>query len=287
MAYLSKSDYKIAHDCHTKLFYKKKEYPSTNDSNEYLQFLAQGGYMVGKLATLYYPDGIEITTGRDHSLAVELTANYLKEENVTLFESSILSNGKLIRIDILKKENKTLHLIEVKSKSYDPEDDLDNNDYEDYLFDVGFQYVVLKEKFPEYKIIPYLFMPDKSKVTSIEGLAFLFNIKENKTDSKFRSYDITVPAERIQDLIKDNILTLINVEEYVVKLLPAIEQEVKVLLPSLKDEIKKIDVPLSKKCFKCEYSITEDENKLSGFDECWKEMPKPEFHLKDLTRVAF
>jgi hypothetical protein len=285
MSYLSKSDYKTAHDCFSKLYYKKKEYPSTNDSNEYLQFLAQGGYMVGKLATLYYPEGIDISTGKNHNLAVELTEKYLNEDNVTLFEGSILSKGKLIRIDILKKENKTLHLIEVKSKSYDPEDNLDNNDYEDYLYDVGFQYLVLKEKYPDYKIIPYLFMPDKSKTTSIEGLAFLFDIKENKTDSKFRSYSITVPAERIEDLVNYNILTLVNVEEYILKLLPEIEHEVNILLPSLEGVITKISAPLGKKCFKCEYSITENQPS-NGFEECWKDMPKPKFHLKDLTRAA-
>jgi hypothetical protein len=285
MAYLSKSDYKIAHDCFSKLFYKKKEYPSTNDTNEYLQFLAQGGYMVGKLATLYYPEGIEISTGRDHNLAVELTEKHLKEDNVTLFEASILSKGKLIRVDILKKENNTLQLIEVKSKSYDPEDDLDNNNYKDYLFDVGFQYYVLKEKYPQYKIKPYFFMPDKSKATSIEGLAFLFDIKENKTDSKFRSYDITIPENRIKDLVNDNILTLIDVEEYILRLLPIIEQEFKVLLPSIKDEITKVDVPLNKKCFKCEYSVTSENHPSSGFDECWIDMPRPTYHLKELTRV--
>lgn len=286
MAYLSKSDYKIAHDCFSKLFYKKKEYPSTNDTNEYFQFLAQGGYMVGKLATLYYPEGIEISTGRDHNLAVELTEKYLQENKVTLFEASILSKGKLIRVDILKKVNDTLHLIEVKSKSYDPEKDLDNNDYKDYLFDVGFQYYVLKEKYPDYKIKPYLFMPDKSKTTKIDGLPFLFDIKENKSDSKFRSYDITVPADRIKDLIDDNILTLIDVEVYITKLLPEIENEINVLLPSLNGEIVKIEVPLNKKCFKCEYSVTDENHLSSGFDECWKDMPNPKFHIKYLTRVG-
>ena len=286
MAYLSKSDFKVAHDCHSKLFYKKKNYPSVKDTDEYLQFLAQGGYMVGKLATLYYPEGIEISTGRDHNLAVELTEKHLKENNVTLFEASILSKGKLIRVDILKKEKNILHLIEVKSKSYDPEKSLDNNDYKDYLLDIGFQYYVLKEKYPDYKIKPYLFMPDKSKTTKIDGLAFLFDIKENKTDSKFRSYDITIPADRIKDLIDDNILTLIDVEEYVIKLLPTIENEIKVLLPSLDGEIIKLEVPLNKKCFKCEYSVTDDNHQSSGFDECWMDMPKPEFHIKDLTRVG-
>lgn len=286
MTSLSKSDYKVAHNCYTKLFYKKKGYPSTNDTNEYLRFLAQGGYMVGKLATLYYPQGIEIATGRDHKLAVELTEKHLKKENVVLFEASILSNDKLIRIDILKKEGDTISLIEVKSKSFDPLDDLGKSGYKDYLFDVGFQYYVLKEKYPEYKVTPFLFMPDKSKITNIDGLAFLFDVKENPSDSKFRSYDIQVPAERVQELVNDNLLTLINVEEYVLNILPAIEQEVKLLLPSIKNDILKVEVPLTKKCFNCEYSITDQEYLTSGFDECWKDMPKPEFHLKDLTRIA-
>jgi hypothetical protein len=44
--YLSKSDFKIARTCATKLYYKKLGYPSTQDNDEYLKFLADGGYMV-------------------------------------------------------------------------------------------------------------------------------------------------------------------------------------------------------------------------------------------------
>jgi len=286
MIYLSKSDYKIAHDCHSKLFYKKKDYPSLNDTNEYLKFLAQGGYMVGKLATLYYPEGIEISTGRDHELAVELTEKHLTKDEVTLFEPSIKSNGKLIRVDILKKEKNTLHLIEVKSKSYDPAKGLGHSSYKDYLLDIAFQYFVAIEKFPDQIIKPYLFMPDKSKITQIEGLAFLFDVKENKSDSKFRSYDITVPENRIKDLVNDDILTLINVEDRVKEFLPAIENEVNLLLASLNPQLTKIEVALNKKCFKCEYSVTNETFNQSGFDECWKDMPKPVFHIKNLTRIA-
>jgi hypothetical protein len=67
--YLSKSEFTLAHDCHTKLYYKKLKYPLTNDQNEYLQYLARGGYMVGKLATLLYPGGISIDIGSDHQTA--------------------------------------------------------------------------------------------------------------------------------------------------------------------------------------------------------------------------
>ena len=286
MSYLSKSDYKVAHDCYTKLYYKKKNYPSVNDTDEYLRFLAQGGYMVGKLAQLYYPEGIEITQGKDNDAAIKMTDEYLLNKNITLFEAAILSNIKLIRIDILKKNDKTLQLIEVKSKSYDPEKGIEHRDYKDLLFDVGYQYLVLREKFPGYKIKPYLFMPDKSKTTSIDGLAFLFEVKEDKSNPRFRSYNISIPPESINELVADNLLTLVDVEEAISEYLPEIEVDIEVLLPSLKGEPKKLVIPLTKSCFKCEYSITDQIIRQSGYDECWAAMPKPKFHIKDLTRIG-
>jgi hypothetical protein len=56
--YLSKSDFKVAQTCPTKLFYKKQGYPSLHDGDEYLQMLAEGGYMVEKIAKLIAFDTI-------------------------------------------------------------------------------------------------------------------------------------------------------------------------------------------------------------------------------------
>ena len=44
--HLSKSDFKVARTCGTKLYYKKLRYPSKQDDDPYLEFLADGGYMV-------------------------------------------------------------------------------------------------------------------------------------------------------------------------------------------------------------------------------------------------
>ena len=43
---LSKSDFRAASSCETKLFYRKRAYASTADSNEYLELLQDGGYMI-------------------------------------------------------------------------------------------------------------------------------------------------------------------------------------------------------------------------------------------------
>src|SRR4051794_23332968 len=116
---LSKSDFKVARNCPTKLFYKKSGYPSVNAENAYLELLAEGGFMVEKMAKLLFSDGQEIDFGGPSELAGHKTMEALQAANVTLFEATLISAGKLARVDILKKEGNSFQIIEVKAKSYD------------------------------------------------------------------------------------------------------------------------------------------------------------------------
>ena len=87
---LSKSNFKIAQTCPTKLYYAKNQYPKNTDTNEYMAMLAEGGYMVGKLAQLLYPEGIEVKTEQGSNYAVKETEELLSShENITLFEAGI------------------------------------------------------------------------------------------------------------------------------------------------------------------------------------------------------
>src|SRR5438876_2735023 len=87
-AYLSKSDFKVARTCATKLYYRKLAYPSTRDDDEYLQFLADGGYMVEAIAKLLYPEGIEIGFDKGPEESGAETMRVLQAfETVTLFEA--------------------------------------------------------------------------------------------------------------------------------------------------------------------------------------------------------
>lgn len=287
MLYISKSDYKSSHECPTKLYYKKNKFPSSLDADEYMKFLAKGGYAVGKLATLYYPEGIEVITCNPEK-AIEETNNLLKNDNVTIFEAAILSNRKLIRVDILEKKGNHINLIEVKSKSYDPrsKDGLNHRSFNDYIFDVGFQYLTLKERFPEYKIIPYFFLPDKSRKTDIEGLSFYFYINEVDTGTNFRKYEVTIDKNIVPAITNEKILSMVNAEESVKRILPQIEDEVKVLLESMENGISFIKTPVSKKCFACEYTVKNNKQPQSGFDICWKDMQNPAYHIKDIGRLG-
>jgi len=120
---LSKSDFKIASTCPKKLIYKKASYKTKNDENEYMEMLAKGGHIVSKYAQLMYPDAIEINT-ESLEKGHEKTKQLLEEnENIILFEATFISDGKVVRADILEKVGNVLNIIEVKSKSHDDEED--------------------------------------------------------------------------------------------------------------------------------------------------------------------
>ena len=117
--YLTKSRFKLAFKCPRKLFYtgKKDIYQDTMADDAFLEMLAEGGYQVGALAKLRYPDGIEIPE-TDHATAEAATEALLARDRVVLFEPAIRVGNFFIRIDILVKDGNRFELIEVKAKSY-------------------------------------------------------------------------------------------------------------------------------------------------------------------------
>ena len=63
--YLTKSDFKACFDCRTRLFYRKSGYPTSVDENEYIQFLADGGFMIEVVAKAQFPHGVDLAGERD------------------------------------------------------------------------------------------------------------------------------------------------------------------------------------------------------------------------------
>lgn len=103
---LSKSDFILASDCPKKLVYKKAHYPMSNDTDEYMEMLAQGGYIVGHMASLYYPDGINIEGNIDE--AVARTQELMTRDKVIMFEPAFVTGQKVVRVDIFVKHRKQL-----------------------------------------------------------------------------------------------------------------------------------------------------------------------------------
>ena len=145
--YLTKSRFKLAVECPTKLFYTGKPglYADTREEDSFLQMLAEGGYQVGELAKCLYPDGVEVTE-TSHQAALERTASLLQRDRVVVFEAAVAFEDFFVRIDILVKEGDRYELIEVKAKSYNSKQpDIAGarvpikSDMRPYIEDVAFQ----------------------------------------------------------------------------------------------------------------------------------------------------
>jgi hypothetical protein len=194
MKVLSKSRFKLGLECPNKLFYtNKKEYANTKMSDPFLEALAEGGFQVEELARMHYPNGVLIEGNDwDYQLLWKQTQKLLKQENITIYEAAFLIDGLFIRTDVLVKQGNNIELVEVKAKSFTPDDEYlfigkrggMVSGWKPYLFDIAFQKYVIQLCFPQWKIQSYIMMADKSKKTSINGLNQLFRISskgENRT----------------------------------------------------------------------------------------------------------
>ena len=301
---LSKSDFQLASTCEQKLIYKKRGYPTAGDSDGYMQMLSEGGYVVGKMATLLYEDGREISAETTED-CVNQTRDWLDHTaQGTLFEAAILSNQKLVRIDILEKTGNRLHLIEVKAKSHDSDDvkESDKN-RKKYIDDVAYQYLVLREAFPNYEIQCSLLMPDKAKHTTIDGLAGWFRVlpyqeSTNETDLEieelparqrptFRRPQVEFIYENdpnretyIQRLRVEGILSLLDITNDVRERLPEMEAMADRFLEILNQETIGKSAPLCKACKACEFNPSNATH--NGYLECWGDLGKTTPHIFDL-----
>jgi hypothetical protein len=284
---LSKTDYKTARDCPAKLYYRMLKYPSNQDGDEYMELLAQGGYMIGAIASLLFPDAI-LVDEPDHDRAVQLTEKLIKKENVTLLEAAFESDGKFARPDILIKKGGHFSLIEVKAKSFDsskpnPFRNKKGNivsDWQIYLEDIAFQALILRELFPASTLTCELMMPDKSRTTSIDNLYSIFELNLiAEDDSGYPRARFTFTGD-VEQLRRNHFLARVNVDLEVEQLIPEVLSAAGAFLKSM-NPLAKIPVPISFACKDCEYHVSDDEAK-NGFRECWGMLADSKPHILDL-----
>jgi len=299
---LSKSDFILASSCPKKLVYKKAGYPTANDTNEYMQMLAEGGYIVGLYAQLMFPDGIEVHGGSPERTAAETKRLLEENENIVLFEASFMSAEKIVRTDILEKKGNELHIIEVKSVSHDSENDTSKQKkkLEEYIRDLAYQTMVVKEAYPMSQVRSSLFIPDISKTTSIEGLAGWFQIKENKKTgdeveelpaqlhSKFSKPEIIFKYQddkqrdvKLAALRTDCLLSLKSCDQEIHLIMDDIKKDSEIYLDILRNGISQDHYSINKSCRDCEFK-TETGVEPNGFRECWGELADPKPHIFDL-----
>lgn len=300
--YLTKTDFKTAFDCATKLHYRKRGYPTKLDDNDYLKFLADSGFMVETVAKAQYPRGVDLVDERDEQRAFGRTKKLLEaNDNAVVFEAAALFEKFYARIDILRREGRTLHLIEVKSSSIDEQDDDEGSPFlkkngevaakwMPYLLDVTFQLHVLRRAFPDFEVKPWLCVINKGcKVTANETLAHFSAIRDN---SKPKSRPIVNYSGNREQLIGTSLLTLRDVAEETGLLMDRVVKRAAVLAALIGPEgqVTRFQEPVAeiyKTCRKCEYRFGSGKEKVPhGFAECWGSMASVQPHILDLYWVT-
>jgi hypothetical protein len=282
--YLTKSRFKQALECPTKLFYTgKSEYLNNSLDNSFLAALAEGGYQVGALACLMYPGGVEVTdTG--HAGQIERTRELLQRDEVTIYEGALEAHGLFVRVDILRKRGNVIELVEVKAKSFDPAKDGDfrgakgqlRSDMLPYLQDIAFQRHVAALAFPQFDYRSFLMLADKSATATVDGLNQRFRVRRQG-----RQIQVALAPGTDLSALGAPILTAVPVDSQVGEILagpvdvagtPMPFADAALYLAAAYREDRRLAPRPGAVCGGCEFKAAtppQAGEARSGFHECW------------------
>lgn len=281
---LTKSNFKKALECPTKLYYALNQFPDSKKDDAFLQSLAEGGVQVGELAKLRYPEGIEVTE-IDKDLAVAKTKELLESgSDVVIFEGAFKVGHRFARVDILVKSGNQIQVIEVKSTSIKPDEQLNKkrgrgilSGWFSYVADVAFQRQLVADALPVSVVSAHLMVMDKSAVALKSGLNSMFKIKRDSNDRVYCEVDPKVNPSDVESLMKivdvDNILGDLEKDDF-------FKNESERMGASTFSEFVKQceddvigylngkparETPISKTCGSCEFNV----KGKSGQHTCW------------------
>lgn len=281
---LTKSKFKLAYECPTKLYYiDKPQYANQLAEDSFLKALAECGYQVEALARCYFPDGVFVEANHTES-ALVATKRLLENESITLFEAEIAYQRYLIRTDILIKHQNYLKLVEIKAKSISSEeikkiekrDGSINATWKPYIADVAFQKWVLQHAYPNCGISSYLMLVDKDSICPTDGLNRKFFL--TKYQSGKAKVEILEPLS-MEDL-SVHLLKEISVDHLTEKIWSECDASGRPFIERFHEftqqyfsGLKSPPIPKNE-CARCQFKTlpkNEVNGLLSGFKECWRE----------------
>ena len=292
----TKSAFKQALQCPASAYYYRNPqlYANQQLDDEFLESLAEGGFQVGEAAKVYYGIPEERTIealGYEESLV--RTQELFSAPRAKIAEAAFRYGNCFIRADILVKEGNQIQLIEVKAKSWSPEEDsfwgkrdpnAVNGAILPYVYDVAFQkWVVthaLMEQYPDdvFTVQAFLMMADKTKSAPIDGINQMFRIVEkNGRKSAKRSPDAFKLAGT------DPVVVAFDVDDVCDRIITGQTSEQESLFGGLSFEgfvrkmadaycgNERVWANIASKCFQCPFTKVEGDavELKDGFRECW------------------
>ena len=281
--YLTKSLFKLAMECPTKLYYQNKPaYANRKLEDAFLLALADGGFQVSELAKHYFPGGVEISA-LGHEEALTETNELLRRQDVVIYEAAVRSGDLFVRVDILVKKGNQIQLIEVKAKSTDKTDETAflnkggsiSSTWKPYLYDVAFQKFVMERAFPAFEVTAYLMLANTRALCPTDGLNQKFKLSKDSSGRK----RVTLKAALRPEDLAEPILCQISVDECCRAVYRegfgadgsrSFAEQVNYLADHYKSD-QQIPPIANARCAHCEFQTTKEDSPglKSGFRECW------------------
>ncbi len=233
--------------------------------------------------------------GRADAEAFQKTRKALAAGETKIFEATVVHENLLTRVDIIQRHDSALHVIEVKSSSFNSETDGPNpfrgkkggiaSEWREYLEDVAFQTVVLRRAFPELKVVPFLCIVDKAKSATENATFDDFRVRRSGGAADLAKPSVEYPGNA-DGLGKQHVLAILEVtsevDEIIAGVAAAAEEFAQTLTPN---PIQKIGPTIGQKCKKCEFRTASIDGGANGFQECWGHLAEVQPHVLDLFRV--
>ena len=290
--YLSKSDFTSSEDCLAKLYFRKHNYPSSNE-NAFMESLARVGHIVGYLAKVTFDGGTEISMNGGTDGAVKATLDWIaSHESGILYEATFAAEGRTARVDVLRKRGNLLEVIEVKSSGYDAtltdkEAKKQESSLDPKLIDLAFQTALVERAMPDYRIEPMLCLLDKNAQNNIEGLYGRFDYFEGESNGRFKQTEVRYNGD-LDELRAQELLVLWPCKAQVDARKPKVWQVSQTMVDALAhlDDFEAFRSPRKMACAKCAYRVMHEPAERNGFAKCWGADAFAEPHIFNIRRDA-
>jgi hypothetical protein len=286
---LSKSDFALGMDCPVKLRYQRLGYPARAEPNAYLEFFADGGFMVEAIARALRPEGAWIVPSPGETPEAATRRAMAAPGDRTWFEPTFVVDGLLARVDILERRGGVLRLVEVKAGSFDGtagdapwrgERGGLLAGWRDYVLDVAFQTRVLELAMPGVRVEPMLCCVDVSRTCDEDAIFAHVTLRHDDPGSSGprATYDGDVEALRAR-----HFLGLLDMREAVDAVAADLDAGIAALRGVVGDPSRVVPPPIGTRCRDCEYR----DHRLSpqGFRECWGALGDVAAHVIDMVRA--
>lgn len=290
--YLSKSDFTSSEDCLAKLYFRKHNYPSSTE-NAFMESLARVGHIVGYLAKVTFDGGTEISMNGGTDGAVKATLDWIaSHESGILYEATFAAEGRMARVDVLRKRGNLLEVIEVKSSGYDAtltgkDAKKQESSLDPKLIDLAFQTALVERAMPDYRIEPMLCLLDKNAVNRLEGLYGRFKVEELASNGRFKATEVHYDGD-LDELRAQELLTLWPCRSQV----DARKQKAWDLSQTMVAALERVNdfeafrSPRKMACAKCPYRVMHEPDERNGFAKCWGADAFAEPHILNIRRDA-